>query len=362
MIRLVAATTPSAFWYLTRGSGVVALLLLTASICLGIATTLRWRTSRLPRFAVAGVHRTVTLVAIVFVSLHVVTTVLDRYAPIGWKDAVVPFVSPYRPVWLGLGAVAFDLLLALVVTSLLRARIGQRIWRATHWLAYASWPIALVHSLGTGSDARSTWLPAVAVACVLAVGLTLGARLVSGPGAAGRRLAAGAAALTLLVGVGTWYRSGPGGRGWAARSGTPSALLAHPSSSAPAAAATTTSLVSLPSRFQSRFAGRLTASQAGDENVDIRIDGNLSGGVKGHLKLVLAGVPLDQGGVSMTASGVAVGFAGSSSVYEGRIVGLDGSRIAARVSDGTRTLDLQIALQLQQGRTVVTGVISGAAA
>ena len=361
MIPLVAATTPSAFWYLTRGSGVVALLLLTASICLGIATTLRWRTSRLPRFAVAGVHRTVTLVAIVFVGLHVATTVLDSYTPIGWKDAVVPFFSPYRPVWLGLGAVAFDLLLALVLTSLLRARIGHRIWRATHWLAYASWPVALVHSLGTGSDARSSWLPAVAVACVLAVGLALAARLVGGSGVGGRRLAAGAAALALLVGVGAWYRSGPGARGWAARAGTPSALLAHPASGATAAAATTTTLVSLPSRFQARFAGRLTASQPGDETVDIRIDGSLRGGVRGRLKLVLQGVPLDQGGVSMTASGVAVGLAGSSSVYEGRIVGLDGSRISARVSDGTRTLDLQIALQLQQGRSDVTGVVSGAA-
>jgi ferric reductase like protein len=361
VISLVAATTPSAYWYLTRGSGVVALLLLTASICLGIATTLRWRTRGLPRFAVAGVHRTVTLVAIVFVCVHVATTVLDRYAPIGWKDAVVPFISPYRPVWLGLGAVAFDLLLALVLTSLLRARIGHRIWRATHWLAYASWPVALVHSLGTGSDARTSWLPAIAVACVLAVALTLAARLAGGPGDAGRRLAAGAAALALLVGVGAWYRGGPGARGWAARAGTPTALIAHASSSVQAPR-TTTSFVSLPSRFQSRFAGRLTASQSGDENVDIRIDGNLSGGMKGRLRLVLAGVPLDEGGVSMTASGVALGLAGSPSVYQGRIVGLDGSRIAARVSDGSRTLDLQIALQLQQGHAEVTGVVSGAAA
>src|SRR5581483_4150523 len=137
---LAANTSPSAFWYLTRGSGVVALLLLTASICLGIATTMRWRTNRMPRFAVAGVHRTVTLVAIVFVAIHVATTVVDGFAPIGWKDAVVPFLSPYRPLWLGLGAVAFDLLLALVITSLLRARIGYRLWRGTHWLAYASWP------------------------------------------------------------------------------------------------------------------------------------------------------------------------------------------------------------------------------
>ena len=130
-MNIVAATGPSVYWYLTRGSGVVALVLLTASIVLGIVTTIRWSASGLPRFAVAGLHRRLTLFAIVFVAVHVATTVVDGFAPIGWKDAVIPFLSPYRPIWLGLGAVAFDLLLALVITSLLRARIGYRVWRAT---------------------------------------------------------------------------------------------------------------------------------------------------------------------------------------------------------------------------------------
>ena len=151
-----------ALWYLTRGTGVVALLLLTAGVVLGVA-----RLDALARPALAalrrrGLHRNVTLLAIVFVAVHVVTTVADGFAPIGLLDAVVPFASPYRPVWLGLGAVAFDLLLALVATSLLRARVGLRAWRAVHWLAYASWPVALLHALGTGSDARRGWLDLLA--------------------------------------------------------------------------------------------------------------------------------------------------------------------------------------------------------
>jgi len=360
MTALLATASPSTFWYLTRGSGVVALLLLTASICLGIATTMRWRTTGLPRFAVAGLHPTVTLTAIVFVAVHVATTVLDGFAPIGWKDAVVPFLSPYRPIWLGLGAVAFDLLLALVITSLLRARIGYRLWRATHWLAYASWPVALVHSLGTGSDARLGWLQLVAVGCTLSVALALAARLAAGPGVRGRRLAGAAATAAALLAVGIWYRGGPGAHGWASRAGTPTALLAH-SVSPPRAAARAT-LVSLPRSFTSQFAGRLTATQAGAERVDIRIDGTLRKSVNGRLRLVLQGVPLERGGVSMTASGVAFAVAGSPSVYEGRIVGLDGSRISARVSDGSKAIDLQIALQLQPGQTRVTGVVTGAAA
>jgi hypothetical protein len=360
MIPLVAAASPSALWYVTRGSGVVALLLLTASICLGIATTMRWRTSRLPRFAVAGIHRSVTLIAIVFVALHVATTVLDGFAPIGWTDAVVPFVSPYRPIWLGLGAVAFDLLLALVITSLLRARIGYRVWRATHWLAYASWPVALLHSLGTGSDARFGWLQAVAVGSVLAVALTLAARLAAGTGAPGRRLAGGVAGIAVLLGIGLWYRGGPGTHGWASRAGTPTALLA--SAGSPPPATTRPALVSLPRTFRSNFVGQLTEARSGDQTVDIRIDGTLSSGVAGSLRLVLEGVPIQNGGVSMSSSGVAFAAAGSPSVYQGRIVGLDGSRISARVSAGSQTIDLRIGLQLQPGQSRVTGFVQGAVA
>ena len=123
------------------------------------------------------------------------TTVADGFAPIGLKDAVVPFTSPYRPFWLGLGAVAFDLLLALTATSLLRVRIGLRTWRALHWLAYAAWPIALVHSLGTGSDARVGWFELLGAACTLAVAAAVLRRLaVDGAWTAGRMTAAAAAA------------------------------------------------------------------------------------------------------------------------------------------------------------------------
>src|SRR5947209_11020858 len=143
-------TNAKELWYLTRGSGAVALVLLTAAVALGVTMSMRVATPRWPRFALNSLHRNLTLLAIAFVGLHVVTTVLDGYAPIVLKDAIVPFASPYRPIWLGLGAVAFDLLLALVITSYLRHRIGARIWRGVHWLAYAAWPVALVHAFGTG--------------------------------------------------------------------------------------------------------------------------------------------------------------------------------------------------------------------
>ena len=169
-----ALLDPKAFWYLTRGTGIVALLLLTASVALGVLTTARWRSPRWPRFALGGLHKHLTLLSVALVAVHVLTTVADGYAPVRIRDAFLPFASRYRPVWLGLGAVAFDLLLALVLTSLLRARIGHRLWRRVHWLAYACWPVALVHALGTGSDARAGFM--------LVAGLA--------PGGDGRRLGA----------------------------------------------------------------------------------------------------------------------------------------------------------------------------
>jgi predicted ferric reductase len=124
-----------------------------------------------------GIHRNVSLLAVVFVLVHIVTTLLDGYVPIGVIAAVVPFTSAYRPVWVGLGAVALDLLLAVVLTSLLRRKVGYRAWRLVHWTAYASWPVALVHSLGTGSDRSSAWMIALIAVLTATVVVALLVRL-----------------------------------------------------------------------------------------------------------------------------------------------------------------------------------------
>jgi methionine sulfoxide reductase heme-binding subunit len=154
MVAAAAAAGPSAYWYLTRGTGAVALILLTSSVALGVANVRRTHTEYVPRFVFDAVHRSASLLAVTFVVVHVPTSLLDGYAPIRVVDVVVPFASGYRPLWLGLGAVAFDLLIAVALTSVLRGRFGHRALRATHWLAYASWPVALLHGLGTGTDAK----------------------------------------------------------------------------------------------------------------------------------------------------------------------------------------------------------------
>ena len=228
MITLVAAAGPSLDWYLTRSTGAVALLLLSLAIALGVVDYKRWSTPRWPRFVLDSLHRNVSLLALAFLVVHILTSVLDSFPHIGLIDAIVPFVGSYRPFWLGLGAVAFDLILAVIITSLLRARMGYASWRAVHWLTYASWPIALLHGFGTGSDANGTWLLALSVICVaLVVGAVLTRLLSDWPGDARLRGAAlggvGAFALFLVL----WLPQGPLGSEWARRSGTPSSLLPH---------------------------------------------------------------------------------------------------------------------------------------
>jgi len=236
VIAPLAAGGPSLYWYLTRSTGAVALLLLTGAIVLGVVDVRRWSTPRWPRFAVDSLHRSVSLLAMVFLAIHILTSVLDSFAPISLLDAFVPFAGTYRPFWLGLGAVSFDLLLAVTITSLLRQRIGYSSWRAIHWLAYASWPIALLHGFGTGSDVKATWLLAVSIGCLALVLAALLARVVAGwPANLGPRSAAlgGAGVFSLFLLL--WLPGGPLGPEWPRRSGTPSSLLAHSHKSASAA-------------------------------------------------------------------------------------------------------------------------------
>ena len=172
----VLAVAPSAWWYLTRAGGAVSLLLLTATVVLGVVEVSRWSSERWPRFVLDGLHRNVSLLALMTLSIHIVSAVLDSFAPVRITDVVVPFVSAYRPLWLGLGALAFDILLAVTLTSLARMRLGHKTWRAVHWAAYACWPLALLHGLGTGTDTRSFWMLALSTACLTAVVIAAGWR------------------------------------------------------------------------------------------------------------------------------------------------------------------------------------------
>jgi methionine sulfoxide reductase heme-binding subunit len=191
---MTGITHTTALWYASRTTGVVTMLLLTAVVLLGILVNRQGRLPGLPGFAVTGLHRNVSLLAVVFLAIHVVTAIADPYVTIGLAAAVLPFASAYKPLWLGLGAISLDLIAALILTSLARARMNRRAWRGIHWLAYAAWPLAVVHSLGSSSDARSGLVLGVLAGCVLATLAALAWRLSR---AAGEIPRAGRAAATL---------------------------------------------------------------------------------------------------------------------------------------------------------------------
>ena len=162
----------STYWYLSRASGFVSLVLFTSSVSLGLLTAGRLASASWPRFVTEGLHRNLSLITVSFVIVHAVMITFDKYVGISVLAAVVPFVSTYLPLWVG-----FDVLLTLVITGLLRTRMSHRSWRLVHWLSYLGWPLALAHTVGVGTD--RVWVIAVVGLSLLAV-LTAGGYRLAG--------------------------------------------------------------------------------------------------------------------------------------------------------------------------------------
>jgi len=168
----------TALWYASRATGVISLILLSIVAILGIAVNRQGHLPGLPRFAVTGLHRSLSLLTVAFLGTHIVTAIADGYVHIPWLSTIVPFSSSYERFWIGLGTVAVDMTAAVIVTSLLRTRLRPAVWRAVHWLAYASYPVTLVHSMGASKDLRSGWLLALTMATVFAVVTAIGYRVI----------------------------------------------------------------------------------------------------------------------------------------------------------------------------------------
>jgi sulfoxide reductase heme-binding subunit YedZ len=174
---MTPAQIDTALWDLGRATGVISLALLTAVVALGIVTRSGRPLPGLPRFAVSVVHRAASLLAVTFLGVHIITLTLDPQSQLRWIDSIIPFGSRFRPLWVGLGAAAFDLIVALIVTSLLRHRVGRRIWRAIHWTAYAMWPFAMLHTIGSGTDARAPWMVWFLIGCGVTAFVAFGWRI-----------------------------------------------------------------------------------------------------------------------------------------------------------------------------------------
>ena len=318
----------------SRGTGIVSLLLLTVSVVLGIVTSVRWSTPRWPRFSIGFVHRNASLLAIALLIVHITTVVIDGFAPIGWKDAVIPFASGYRPVWLGLGTLAFDLVLALTITSLLRTRIGQRTWRVIHWFAYACWPVAVLHGLGTGSDAATVVVLLVNAACIGVVVASVWWRVAAGwPRDAAVRAVALAASVLAPLALVVWLASGPLASGWARKSGTPDQLLAQEVSAAGSASSvpssSPTDAPTLTTTFAASFSGtvRQAAAESGQDNVAMTAD--LSRGATGSLIVELQGRLDSRGGFEVRDGTVKVTSANGQDLFDGRVADIQDSTLLA---------------------------------
>jgi DMSO/TMAO reductase YedYZ heme-binding membrane subunit len=365
----VAAAGPSALWYLTRGTGTTSLILLTASLALGVANIRRVRTARLPRFVFDEMHRTVSLLAVVFLVVHIITTVLDPFAPITLIDAVIPFTSAYRPLWLGLGAVASDLMIAVIVTSVLRRRVGYSGWRFVHFLSYLMWPVAVLHTLGTGSDAKAWWMLALLAACVATVLAAVVARAAAGwPGHREIRISAVSAAALLPIGLLVWLPSGPLGRGWAKRAGTPASLLSNGAVGTSAAAAATSRVASpatqpkqrsVPTSFNAAIQGVISQGPISQGRYAVRLSLKVSGEQLSTLRMRIFGQPLGNGGVSMTASSVTLGTEGDPTLYKGQVTALRGTEIEARVQNANgAALTILAQINLDPAGRDVSGAVT----
>jgi DMSO/TMAO reductase YedYZ heme-binding membrane subunit len=361
-LQLATATGGKALWYLTRATGVVALVLLTASVVMGVVAAVGWATERWPRFLSQGVHRNVSLFCIVFVALHVVTTVSDGYVPIGFASAFLPFLTPYRPIWIGLGALGFDLLLVVLVTSALRHRIGYSSWRFVHWLAYLCWPIAVFHSLGSGSDASLPFVLAIDAVCGVAVLAAVACRLAKGRTfPVGRRAAAAVGVVVALMGMVVFAAVGPLRPGWSHRAGTSQALLAQLARryAAPAGGTAATpsgrGAVAVPSTpFTYGLSGSVSTTAPDAQG---RAQATLTMQVQDPsatpLVVVLDGIADQGGGIAMSSGSVTFGG------YQGVVTSLSGNTIGASVAAPSPQA-LTMTVNINQNANTVSGSVTGA--
>ncbi len=369
MLALAAAPhSGTALWYLTRASGLISLILLSATVVLGIVASVGWTATQWPRFASQAMHRNLSLFCISLIAIHIVTTVADGFVPITYLDAFVPLISPYRPLWIGMGALAFDMLLAVGITSALRRRIGVRVWRGVHYLAYACWPIAVLHGLGSGSDARLSIMMLTEVFCITSVVGAVAWRLVAARRLpTTRRLTAAGATAALVVGIGVFASVGPLQPGWSRRAGTSPAVLAEinarfaasgttPNTSpAPTTVPSTTAPPSgdIPaSPFTANVTGTIkTSSQNSTGEVEVLLSMQVEGS-NTSLVVKLMGAPVN-GGVAMSSSSVTLGNA------QGVVTSLVGSTVGATVRAPSGRVDLNMQLSINQATGSISGTVTG---
>ena len=185
---MIALTSPY-LWYATRATGYVSMVLFTAVVVLGSLVALRVGGTFVGRFELNELHRSLSMVAMAFLAIHVATTVADSYVSTGVISAVVPLTSAYRRLGVSFGAIAVDLLLAVWMSSLLKVRIKNHVWRFIHWFSWIGVSASVLHAVQTGTDAGHGVGFDLAIACAVLMAIAGGLRLALRPARAAGRTA-----------------------------------------------------------------------------------------------------------------------------------------------------------------------------
>ncbi len=338
-------------WDIARAGGFTAYILLTLSVALGLALTIRWQSARWPRLVNSELHNFFTLLSLIFVGIHVLAVLIDPFTSFGLAEVFIPLVSHYRPLWMALGIVGLYLGLAIGLSTWLRPIIGYRWWRRLHVLSLVLYALVTVHGIATGSDTRTWWGVLLYAGSVFLVGGLLLLRLLEPATAQGRRhpVWAGLTAAAVVFG-GFWMLSGPLQPGWntVANNGQGSGARV-----ALAAGANGSAAFTLP--FSVEVQGTMTQSGPDSSGVvTYDLVGTFQSGTTGRVEVRLTGQEDDSGfggGVNITQTTVSLGTSASPSLYTGQVTNLrafgDRWRIDAQLNPAGTGAGVAIALSLR---------------
>ena len=355
-------------WDVARAGGFTAFGLLTLSVAIGLALTLRLQSANWPRIINSELHNFITLLALIFTGVHVLAVWIDPFTNFGWSEVFIPFVSHYRPLWMALGIVALYLGIAIGISTWLRPHIGYKWWRRLHVLTLLLFALVVVHGITTGSDTRTWWGAAIYALGVLLVGTLLCMRLMKPVDARSRAHPVLAVATVIAIAGGAfWALLGPFQPGWNAvanngnGSGATSSALAAPAPAQQAA---------FPQSFTGDLQGQLT--QTGPDangNVTMQLNLSISNGPPGNVQVILQGQSGEEGGgITVSSSTVTLSSSNGQQLYTGSLTNLSGERRWRMTALLTRTgtnkhsqLQVQIDIRVDASGQVA-GTIAGGSA
>jgi hypothetical protein len=284
------STWAAVTWDAARVGGFVAYGLILASVVLGLALSLKWRSVRYPRFVTNEMHRFVTLIALVFIGIHGIAIAVDPFIRMSPLEVLIPFLSHYRPLWVAVGVIGAWLALAVYLSERVRGRIGYKNWRRLHYLTFVIYLLATLHGLGSGSDTRTPWAVALYAGGLIVVGGMLAMRIrPSGSGTGRRPLVAIPIAAVVIAAV-AWSIQGPlasgwslaaGGTAWKGSAGAPAAASVTSAAATPAPSPVTP----IPLPFQVQLTGTVTETTGADAVA--KVSTTFSGTASGRLEVTI---------------------------------------------------------------------------